>query len=113
MEIADDRFRFEAVKAAKVFDGALKGVAGFDGFEVANVLAKENVLADGDGHGVLEMSTDGEDRRKVLRYANSQRSISPRAAQNAGASAGETYDRVVASTHDGSVVHQEMIGNVF
>ena len=42
-----------------------------------------------------------------------KRRIAARAPQDSGASAGQAHHRIVTGAHDGPVVHQEMVGDVF
>src|ERR1700757_5513147 len=113
MQIAYDRFGFEAVETAKVIDSVFEGVTRFECLQVADMLADENILPNADGNRVLQVSADSEHRRHVSQHSNSQRRVSASTAQNSSASACEAHDRVVTGPHDGSIVHQEMIGNVF
>src|SRR5579872_555132 len=113
MQIADHGLRPKAVEAAEIFDGSLKGLAGFDGFEISDVLAEKDVVADGDGDRILQVSADGEQGRKFLGNANAQRCVAASTAQNSGASAREAHDRIITGANDRPVMHQEMIGNVF
>ena len=50
------------VEALEVGDDAAEGFERLVGFQVADVLADEDLGADGEGDGVLQMGADGEDR---------------------------------------------------
>src|SRR5437899_4726657 len=112
MQIADDRLGLETVEPAEVVDGALEGVTRFERFQVADVLADENVLPDSDGNRVLQMAAHCEHRLHISRHANSQRRVAASAAQDSTTAAREPYDRIVAGAHDRTVMHQKMIGDV-
>ncbi len=77
------------------------------------MLAEKNVVTDGDGDRVLEVTSDGEHRRQAVRHANAQRRVTAGPAQDSGAAARQPHNRIVAGADDGAIVHQEMIGNVF
>ena len=62
MQIADDRLGLETVEAAKVVDGAFEGVTRLERFQVADMLAEENILPDADGDRVLQMAAHCEHR---------------------------------------------------
>src|SRR5579859_6958955 len=70
MQIADHRFRPEAVETAQIVNGSLKGVAGFNGFQIADVLAEKNVATHANGDCVLEMPADGEHGRNFASHAD-------------------------------------------
>ncbi len=66
-----------------------------------------------DGDRVLQMPAHCKHRGDIAGHANSQRRIAASASQDSSAPSREPYDRVVAGAHDGPVVHQKMIGDVF
>src|SRR5208283_1608465 len=113
MEIAGNGLGLETVEAAEIGNGALEGAASLERIEVADVLAEKNVLADGNGDGVLQMAADGEHGRQAVAHANAERGVATGAAENSGASAGKTNDGIVAGAHDRPVVHQKTVGDVF
>src|SRR5579871_988915 len=113
MEIAGDRLRLEAIESAEIGDGALERSARLERIEIADMLAEEDVLADGDRHCVLQMPADREYRGQIAGYANPQRGVSASPAEHTRTSARKAYDRIVAGANDGAVVHQEVIGDVF
>jgi hypothetical protein len=55
------------VEGLEVGDGAAEGFEGLVRFQVADVLAEEDLLAYAEGNGVLQVRADGQDR-----IANSQ-----------------------------------------
>ena len=59
------------------------------------------------------MSADSEHGWKFSRDSDSQGSVSTSPAENTRTASGETNDRVVARPHNGPVVHQKMICDVF
>src|ERR1700756_4946361 len=99
MEIAGHELGLETVEAAQIVDRFLEGSAGFQGLEIPNVLAEENVLADADSNRVLEMAADGQHWRHGARDANTQGRIAAGAPQDSGASAGEAKHGNVTSAH--------------
>ena len=48
------------VEGLEVGDDAAEGFVGLVGFQVADVLADEDLGADGEGDGVLQVGADGE-----------------------------------------------------
>src|SRR5579871_11065 len=113
MQIADHGFGFETVEAAEVVNRALESTASFERVEIADVLAEENILSDGDGDRVFQMTADGEYWRQTPVHANAERGITACTPQNSRPTARETHDGVIARADDGAVVHQKMIGNIF
>src|ERR1700726_157726 len=113
MEIAGHELGLETEEAAQIVDRFLEGSAGFQGLEITDVLAEENVLADADSNRVLEMAADGQYWRHGARDTNAEGRIAASAPQNSGAAAGEADHGIVTGPHDGTVVHQEMVSNVF
>src|SRR5581483_9902264 len=53
VQIACDGLGCEAVKAAKIVDSAFESIPRFQGFEISNMLAEENILPNADGDGVF------------------------------------------------------------
>jgi hypothetical protein len=113
MQIADHRFRLEAVESAQICDRILEGLTRLESFQVADVMAEEDVAPDRDGDCILQMAANREHRRKVASNADSQRCIPSCSSQNAGAASRKTNYGIVASAHDRAVVHQEMIRDIF
>src|SRR5579872_7134567 len=113
MKIAGDDLGLETVEAAEIVDRFLEGTSGLYGFEVADVLAEKDVLADADRDCVFEMATDREHRREFARHPNSKRCVSTGTAENSGAASREAHDGIVTGAHDGAIVHQKMVGDVF
>jgi hypothetical protein len=60
VQIAGHEFGPETVEATQIIDRILEGSAGFQRFEITDVLAEENFLADADSDRVLEMAADGQ-----------------------------------------------------
>ncbi len=79
--------------------------------QVADVLAEEDLPADGDGHAVLEMTADRQHRRQVRADQHGQRGVASGPAQHALAAARQPHHRIVAGPGDGAVVHQEDVGD--
>src|SRR5215475_3595899 len=113
MQITYHRLRLEAVEATEVVDRSLKRVACLERFEIPDVLAEEHILTYADGHRVLEMAADCEHWRNLPRYTNAKRGISAGAAQDSCAAARQSHDGIIAGSDDRTVVHQEMIGDIF
>src|SRR5579862_551016 len=113
MQIANNGLGLEAVEPAQVFDRSLERVAGFEGFQIADMLAEEHILADANGDGVLEMSADSKHWSKISGNADPHRRITARPAQDSRSSAGESHHRIIASANNRAVVHQKTVGNIF
>ena len=62
VQIGGDDLRFRVVKLFKIGDDAAEGVVRRLGFQIADVLADENLVADGKRDGVLQMRADGQNR---------------------------------------------------
>src|SRR5579862_2066088 len=105
MQIADYRLWLEAVEATEIVNGAPESMAGFERFQIADVLAEEDIVAHRNRDCVLEMSAHGEDRRKFPADANAERSVAARTAEDSSASSGEAHYRVIARPDDWAIVH--------
>src|SRR5690242_1261940 len=64
VQIADHRLRLEAVQPAQIGDGFFEALACLECFQVANVLAEEDVAPDRDGHRIFQVPADREHGRK-------------------------------------------------
>ena len=60
MQIGGDDFRFGIVKLFKIGDDAAEGVVRRLRFQIADVLADENLIADGQRDGIFQMRADGQ-----------------------------------------------------
>src|SRR5579864_8628829 len=87
MQITGHDLGFKTVEATQVIDGFFEGGPGFEGFEIADVLAEKNVLAHANSDGILGMAAYGEHRRQALGDANAQRGVTAGTPQDSGASA--------------------------
>ena len=61
VQIGGDDFRSRVVKLFKISDDAAEGVVRRLRFQIANVLADENLIPDGQRDGIFQMRADGED----------------------------------------------------
>ena len=68
------------------------------------MLAQENLSAQGDGNGVLQVTADRQHGRQVARRDHRQRSVSTRAAQNLWAVAGDARYGIIARPRDCAIV---------
>ena len=112
MQVAGDHLRLEAVEAAEVVDGALERLARLGRIEVADVLAHEDLPADGDGHRVLQVSAHGQHGRQVARRRAPAAAHSLARGAERSAPARHAHHRVVAGPRDRAVVHQEDVGDL-
>ena len=107
------------VEGLEVGNDAAEGVEGLVGFQVADVLADEDLGAHGEGDGVLQVGADGEDRMANGRWPMAdgrgeldwQRGVAAGAAQDQFAAHHHARDGVVHVPDDGAVVDEEQIGN--
>ena len=109
--VAHDVCGSGVVQALEVGNDAIEGVGCLDGFEVADVLADEDVLADGEGDAVLEVGADGQRWCHGSRELDREGSITPGAAQYHLAAQEHAHDRVVYVADNGAVVDQEEVGD--
>ena len=73
MQIGGDDLRFGVVKFFKIGDDAAEGGVGRLRFQIADVLADENLVADRKGHGVFQMRAHGQNNfggRSSERFAS-------------------------------------------
>jgi len=75
------------------------------------VLAHEDLAASGDRDGVLQVAAHGEDRRQFVLHTDRERGVAAGAAHHVLAASGDAHDGVVNRTRDGTVVHQERVGD--
>ena len=61
VRVGGDDGRCGVVEPLEVGDDAAEGLEGLVGFQVADVLADEDLRPHGEGDGVLQMGADGED----------------------------------------------------
>ncbi len=66
MQIGGDDFRLVAVEFLEVGDYAPERMVCLLGFQIADVLAEENLIADGKRDGVFQMRADGQDGRDAF-----------------------------------------------
>jgi hypothetical protein len=109
MQVARDRFGFEAIQAAQIADSAFERLAGFDGIQVADVLAEEDLRSYGYGDCILQVCADRQNRPKNAVYPHRQRSVAARPPQHHLVPARDAHDRIVAGALDGTVVQQKGI----
>ena len=60
VQIRGDDFRFRIVKPFKIGDDAAEGIVRRLRFQIADVLADENLVSDGQRDGIFQMRADGQ-----------------------------------------------------
>ncbi len=111
VEIVGDGGGVDFEDLLEVVDGLLEEVVGGEVFEVADVLAQEGVGASGEADGVLELASDGEDRRDGFAELDGGGNEASRATNELRAGGEVLNDRVVAAEEDVAIVEEEEVGN--
>ncbi len=115
MQIGGDDFRLGVVELLEVGNDTPERIVRLFRFQIADVLAEENLIADGEGDGVFQMCSDG---KEILHFRfcifnfNRQRRVAASAAQNHFTVQHHAHDRIIHMADDGAVVDQKHIGDV-
>ena len=112
MQIVRDGHRRGLVHLQEVGDDAFERSHRLRRLQVADVLADEDLPAHAQRHGVFQVRAYGQDCRDFIAQKHRERRIAARPAQQPGHAAHDPGHTVVDVAGDGTVVHQESIGDV-
>ena len=112
VKVVGDDIGDHAVQRRQVIDGLEERRIGGHVFEVADVMAGNNLAALGHGHRVLQLGADGKDSgaRRIEREGERLRSVSTRAAQHLHSSGHRPRHGVVAADVDRPIVAEQPVG---
>ena len=116
--IGGDDGRLGLVEVLEVGDDAAEGFEGLVGFQIADVLAEEDLGTDGEGDRVFQVRANSENRfaagrwpmAKRRRELDRERGVATGAAQDQFAPHHHAHDGVVHVADDGAVVDEEEVG---
>ena len=111
MHVGGHPFRFGTVELPKTRDDFPESAIGLAGFQIADVLAKENVASYRHRHRVFQMPADGEDARRHRANLEWEWSIAAGPAQNQLPAGKHPNDGVVDLAEYRAIVHQKPIRN--
>ena len=95
----------------EVVDHLSEGPIRLLGLEVTDVLGDEHVASDRHGDRVLEVRSDGQDRRHRCREGDGERCVSAGPTEHADVVVDRPDDRVVDVAADRTIVSEEHVGD--
>ena len=104
MQVVGDGNGLGLVQAQEVGDDALEGMHGFGGFQIADVLADEDLVANAESDSVFEMRAHSEDGGDGSGEGNRQRGVAASTAQQARFAIDHPGYAVIDMPLDGPVV---------
>ena len=105
VQVASHPRRREFVEALERGDDRTEGRTRALGFQIADVLAEEDLRADRRGDGVLLLRAHGQHGRKLARHRDGQGREATRAPEHELAAGNLAHDGIVHVAQDGPVVH--------
>ena len=111
MQIARDRVRPVCVERGQIVDRAAEILERRRRPQIAQMLAEDGVLSNGDRDRALELSAHREGRTKRLPHRDGKRREATRAAKHERAVRDQTHDRVVDGSRDRPIVDEKQIGD--
>ncbi len=135
MQIGGDNLRPGVVKFLKIRDNAAKGGVRLLRFQITNVLADENLVANGERDGVFQMRTNGQNGVRSSEFGvrsfvgasalasriphstictpqlDGQRRVAAGAAQDQFAVEHDTHNRIVHMPDNGTIMDEKNVGD--
>ncbi len=110
VEVVGHRLRLDVVEVAEVVDRLEERLVRGEVLEIADVMARHDVLLARHGHRALELGAHGEDRTgRGTREANGGRRQAPRPTEHLDPPGDGPHHRVVAADVDRTVVGEQSV----
>jgi hypothetical protein len=100
------------VEAQEIGNNSLKGSHRFCRFQVADVLADEDLPPHAKSNGVFKMRAHGQNGGRLAGQQHRQRRVTPRPAQKLRLVPHQPEDAIVYVALNGAIVDQKRIGDV-
>ena len=112
MEIVDDGLGLNLEGAHEVVERLAEKVEAGEVFKIAEMLALVDESAASKGEDILEMASDGQERRSFERQRDAERNEAAGATDDLRRAVDDGSDGVVAALEDFAVVHEKGVGDV-
>jgi hypothetical protein len=111
VQIVGDGDRLRLIQAEEIHDHALEGPEGLHRVQVSDVGAQEDLAADAEGDGVLEVPAHGQQGGQRPAQEDGQRREAASPTEDAGLPPHPDHHAVVGVAGDGAVVDQKSVGD--